>query len=73
MCGQVPEAGEAQIVAVLERQPYWRIDTIGAEEVPAGLAVADDSCLRIASSHLADVGGANVLLMARSNGHQFRR
>lgn len=65
VCSLEPEEGEAQVAAFLERQPYWRIDAIGAEEVPAGLAVADDGWLRIAPPDLAEAGGADGFFMVR--------
>lgn len=65
VCSLEPEEGEAQVAAFLERQPYWRIDKIGAEEVPAGLAVADDGWLRIAPPDLAEAGGADGFFMVR--------
>jgi 16S rRNA (cytosine967-C5)-methyltransferase len=65
VCSLEPEEGEAQVAAFLERQPYWRIDPIGADEVPAGLAVADDGWLRIAPPDLADAGGADGFFMVR--------
>lgn len=65
VCSLEPEEGEAQVAAFLERQPYWQIDAIDAEEVPTGLAVADDGWLRIAPPDLADAGGADGFFMVR--------
>ena len=65
VCSLEPEEGEAQVAAFLERQPYWRIDPIAAEEVPAGLTVADDGWLRITPPDLADAGGADGFFMVR--------
>ena len=65
VCSLEPEEGEAQVAAFLERQPYWAIDAIGADEVPVGLAVADDGWLRIAPPDLADAGGADGFFMVR--------
>lgn len=65
VCSLEPEEGEAQVAAFLERQPYWRIDPIAADEVPAGLTVADDGWLRITPPDLADAGGADGFFMVR--------
>ena len=65
VCSLEPEEGEEQVAAFLERQPYWRIDAIGTDEVPAGLSVADDGWLRIAPPDLAEAGGADGFFMVR--------
>lgn len=65
VCSLEPEEGEAQVTAFLERQPYWAIDPIRAEEVPAGLTIADDGWLRITPPDLADAGGADGFFMVR--------
>ena len=65
VCSMEPEEGEAQIAAFLERQPYWSIDPIRAEEIPAGLSIAEDGTLRITPPDLADLGGIDGFFMAR--------
>ena len=65
VCSLEPEEGETQVAAFLERQPYWRVDAIRTEEVPAGLTVADDGWLRIAPPDLAEAGGADGFFMVR--------
>ncbi|MFM6853539.1 MAG: RsmB/NOP family class I SAM-dependent RNA methyltransferase [Sphingopyxis sp.] len=65
VCSLEAEEGEAAIAAFIERQPYWRIDPIRAEEVPAGLTIADDGWLRITPPDMADAGGADGFFMAR--------
>ncbi len=65
VCSLEPEEGELQIGDFLAHQPYWRIDPVRPEEVPAGLTIADDGWLRIAPPDLADAGGADGFFMAR--------
>lgn len=64
-CSLEPEEGEAQIEAFLARQPYWSIDPIRPDEVPAGVTIAEQGWLRITPPDLAEAGGADGFFMVR--------
>ncbi|WP_281356138.1 RsmB/NOP family class I SAM-dependent RNA methyltransferase [Sphingomonas lacunae] len=64
-CSLEPEEGEGQIDAFLARQPYWSIDPIRTDEVPAGVHVAEQGWLRITPPDLAEAGGVDGFFMAR--------
>ena len=65
VCSLEPEEGEAQVTAFLARSPYWRIDAIAPDELPAGMPVTDVGWVRIAPPMLAEAGGADGFFMAR--------
>lgn len=64
-CSLEPAEGELAITAFLARHPYWRIDPVGVDELPGGIAPAASGCVRIAPPALADHGGIDGFFMAR--------
>jgi 16S rRNA (cytosine967-C5)-methyltransferase len=64
-CSLEPAEGEEQISAFLARQPYWSLDLVRAEELPAGIAPALEGWVRILPPMLAEAGGADGFFMAR--------
>lgn len=64
-CSLEPEEGEAQIEALLARRDDFAIDSVRADELPAGLAAQTRGWLRTLPGTLADAGGMDGFFIAR--------
>ena len=65
VCSLEPEEGPAQVAAFLARTPGWRLDSIGAEDLPAGIPPRPDGSVATLPGMLADKGGLDGFFIAR--------
>jgi len=64
-CSLEPEEGERQIEALLDAQTDIAIDTVRAEELPAGIAPHERGWVRTLPGMLAEHGGLDGFFMVR--------
>lgn len=65
VCSLEPAEGPAQIAAFLARTPGWRLDVIGAEELPPGVAPNSDGTIATLPDMLVEQGGLDGFFIAR--------
>jgi 16S rRNA (cytosine967-C5)-methyltransferase len=65
VCSLEPAEGAGQIAAFLARQPEWRIDPVGAVELPEGIAPNADGTISTLPGMLAEQGGLDGFFIAR--------
>jgi 16S rRNA (cytosine967-C5)-methyltransferase len=65
VCSLEPEEGRDQIAAFVGRAPEWRIDSVAATELPAGIAPNADGSVSTSPGMLTDAGGLDGFYMVR--------
>lgn len=65
VCSLEPEEGERQVEAFLARYDNFRLDPIGARELPAGLTPRPEGWIRTLPGDLAAEGGLDGFFIAR--------
>jgi 16S rRNA (cytosine967-C5)-methyltransferase len=65
VCSLEADEGENQVRSFLDRQPYWHIDPIRNDELPAGITAAAEGWVRVTPPMLAEHGGADGFFMVR--------
>lgn len=65
VCSLEPEEGERQVSAFLGRRPEFRVDSVSADELPAGLTPRPEGWVRTLPGDLADSGGVDGFFIAR--------
>ena len=64
-CSLEPQEGEAQLEAFLAAHGEFAVDSVGADELPAGMTSRPDGTLRTLPGALAEKGGMDGFFIAR--------
>lgn len=64
-CSLEPQEGEAQLDAFRAAHPGFALDSVRADELPAGVVQREDGSLRILPGMLADKGGLDGFFIVR--------